>query len=107
MSRHDYDLYCLIQKGVAADALADPDLFRRVVAHREVFFRRSAEAQSSLKPGSLRLVPAPARETAWRRDYEAMREAMFFGESPSWKELIQVVGDFEARFNAAAGPAQP
>ena len=104
MSRHDYDLYCLIQKGVAADALADPDLFRRVVAHREVFFRRSAEAQASLKPGSLRLVPSAVREPAWRRDYEAMREAMFFGESPSWKDLIQVVGDFEARFNAGAQP---
>lgn len=75
-----------------------------MVAHREVFFRRSAEAQSSLKPGSLRLVPAAGREPAWRRDYEAMREAMFFGESPSWKELIRVVGDFEARFNERARP---
>jgi hypothetical protein len=67
-----------------------------------VFFRRSAEAQASLKPGTLRLVPTAEREPAWRRDYEAMQETMFFGESPQWKQILQVVGEFEARFNKVA-----
>ena len=102
LSRHYYDLYCLIRSGAADEALADRDLFKRVVAHREVFFRRSAEAQASLKPGTLRLLPATEREPAWRRDYEAMQETMFSGESPEWKEILQVVGEFETRFNKAA-----
>ena len=102
LSRHYYDLYCLIRSGAAGEALADRDLFKRVVTHREVFFRRSAEAQASLRPGALRLLPAAEREPAWRRDYEAMQEAMFFGESPEWKEILRVVGEFEARFNAGA-----
>ncbi len=102
LSRHYYDLYCLIRSGAAGEALADPDLFKRVVAHREVFFRRSAEAQASLKAGTLRLVPTTEREPAWRRDYLAMQEAMFFGESPGWQEILQVVGEFETRFNAEA-----
>lgn len=102
LSRHYYDLYCLISSGTAEEALADPGLFQRVVAHREVFFRRSAEAQASLKPGTLRLVPTAEREPAWRRDYEAMQETMFFEEAPRWEEILQVVDKFEARFNAVS-----
>ena len=64
-----------------------------------MFFRRSAEAQASLRPGALRLLPIAEREPAWRRDYLAMQETMFFGDSPTWKEILQVVGEFETRFN--------
>jgi len=31
-----------------------------------------------------------------------MREAMFFGESPDFGEILTVVGEFEQRFNAMA-----
>lgn len=101
LSRHYYDLWCLIRSGTADDAVADPDLFSRVVAHREVFFRRSAEAQATLRPGSLRLLLAADREADWRRDYEAMRETMFFGNPPEWDEILRVVSDFEKTFNAS------
>src|SRR3990172_4405052 len=88
------DRRCLIRSGTADAAVADPDLFNRVVAHRGVFFRRSAEAQSALRPGSLRLLPATEREPDWRRDYEAMKESMFFGAPPKWNEILRVVGEF-------------
>ena len=28
-----------------------------------------------------------------------MREAMFFGETPDFNDILSVVGDFERRFN--------
>jgi hypothetical protein len=87
---------------VGEAALAEPDLFNRVVAHREVFFRRSKEAQDTLRPGTLRLLPAAERQQDWQRDYEAMRETMFFGEPPAFAEILNVVGDFERRFNSTA-----
>jgi hypothetical protein len=102
LARHYYDLWCLLRAGVGDAALAEPDLFNRVVAHREVFFRRSKEAQYTLRPGSLRLLPATERQQDWQRDYEAMRETMFFGEPPEFAEILNVVGDFERRFNRAA-----
>ena len=34
-----------------------------------------------------------------------MREIMFFGEAPEFGEILRVVGEFEQRFNAAAGPS--
>lgn len=102
LSRHYYDLWCLIRSGTAKEAIADPDLFKRVVAHREVFFRRSAQAQDTLRPGSLRLMPRREHFADWPRDYDAMREAMFFGESPEFIEILMEVETFQDDFNTHA-----
>lgn len=101
LARHYYDLWRLIGAGVAERAVADVGLFDRVVAHRRVFFRKSREAQETLRAGTLRLVPEPSQLDAWERDYAAMRESMFFGEAPAFDEILRVVGEFERRFNAS------
>lgn len=101
LARHYYDVWCLIRAGVADKALADAGLFERVAAHRAVFFRKKKEVQESLRPGSLRLLPADKHRAAWRHDYDAMREAMFFGETPDFDEILRVVGEFERGFNAS------
>jgi len=101
MARHYYDLWCLIRAGVGARAAADDALFQRVAAHRGVFFRKRKEAQDTLARGTLRLLPAPEQTAAWKRDYEAMRESMLFGEVPEFNEVIEVVRAFELAFNNA------
>ncbi len=100
LARHYYDLWCLITRGVAERAARDTELFERVAAHRAVFFRRSRDAQASFAPGSLRLMPADDRWAQWRRDYDAMRESMFFGDTPEFAEILAVVGRFEEDFNS-------
>lgn len=105
LARHYYDVWALIRGGVAERALADAGLFGRVAAHREVFFRRSRQAQESLRPGTLRIVPRAERRAGWKRDYDAMREAMFFGEPPRFDEILAVVAAFEQRFNGTASEA--
>ena len=105
LSRHYYDLYCLIRRGFADNAVADQGLFERVAAHREVFFRYTWMDYRTLCPGRLRLLPAPDQQEAWQRDYAAMRDTMFFGEAPQFEEILRVVGEFERGFNAAAGSA--
>ena len=102
MARHYYDLWRLITRGVAERAAADPALFQRVAAHRKIFFRLSWVDYSTHRPGSLRLLPLDQQLDFWRRDYEAMRGPMFFGEAPDFDEILRVVGDFERRFNQMA-----
>jgi hypothetical protein len=99
MSRHYYDLWCLIRKGVAAEAVQDRGLFERVAAHRKVFFRYSWMDYATLSKGRLRISPLPEQEAEWRRDYEAMRGEMFFRDPPAFDEVLGVVGDFEKNFN--------
>ena len=81
---------------------AEPELFERVAAHRAVFFRRTREAQDALRPGLLRLLPAAERQQDWKRDYETMRETMFFGEPPEFEEILRIVGEFQNTFNRSA-----
>lgn len=102
LARHYYDLFCLIKSGVGKKARDDKALFDAVHAHRLVFFRKSQEIQDARKPGSFRLVPAAAHRETWRADYEQMREPYFFGEPPTFEEVLGVVGEFEQQFNQQA-----
>lgn len=99
MSRHYYDLWCLINKGVAAEALLDQGLFERVAAHRQRFFRYGWMDYTTLSEGRIRLVPLPEQEAEWRADYSAMSGQMFFGNPPSFDEVLRIVKLFEVEFN--------
>ena len=99
MARHYYDLWCLITRGVAARALDRSDIFSRAAQHREIHFGWSWMDYSTLRRGPLRLLPLPDQEPEWRRDYQAMRDEMFFGDVPSFDEISKVVGGFQREFN--------
>jgi len=106
MARHYYDLWSLIQAGVAARAAADAALFARVVEHRSVFFRWSWMDYSTMQRGTLRLVPLDEQIAAWRSDYDAMRAEMFFGTPPTFDEVLAVVRQFEHEFNNTAATGE-
>lgn len=100
LSRHYYDLWCLIGKGIAAEAVADTDLFEHVARHRQIFFKQNWVDYGTLRKGTLRLIPPPEQMSAWRQDYDAMREEMFFDEPPKFDEVLTAVAAFESEFNA-------
>jgi hypothetical protein len=99
LSRHYYDLWCLIEAGIAEQAVADSGLFDNVAKHRQIFFRQSWVNYDTLQRGTLRLVPLPEQLSEWRRDYEAMRQEMFFDEPPNFDQLLMVIKRFEEEFN--------
>lgn len=99
LSRHYYDVWCLITRGVADQAIADTGLFERVAAHRAVFFRHTWMDYTTLKRGSLRLMPLRTQYPEWQRDYESMRETMFFGETPEFLEILMKIEEFQDKFN--------
>ena len=102
MSRHYYDVWALITKGIADEAIADAGLFERVATHRVAFFGYGWMDYSTLRPGALRIVPLADQLSAWQTDYEAMRQSMFFEDPPQFDEILRVLGDFENRFNRTA-----
>jgi hypothetical protein len=99
LARHYYDLWCLIEKGVAARATQDLNLFKRIAAHREIYFNWSWMDYGTLRKGALRLLPLESQMQDWRRDYQAMAGEMFFGKVPAFDEIMRVVGKCEKRFN--------
>jgi len=100
LARHYYDLWCLIRSGVAERAAKREDVFRRAARHREIYFNWSWMDYATLNRGKLRLVPPPQQAAEWRRDYLAMSREMFFGEIPEFDEVLQVIEDFQNRFNS-------
>jgi predicted nucleotidyltransferase component of viral defense system len=99
MARHYYDLYCLINAGIGDKASRDLELFRRIAAHRQVYFRYTWVDYDTLCPGRLKLVPPDEELANWKNDYNAMKDAMFFGEPPEFDELIRSAGKFQDDFN--------
>lgn len=105
MARHYYDLWCLLRAGVGERALGNTALFQRVAEHREIFFRYSWVDYTTHKPGTFRLAPPESHLANWRHDYAQMLGPMFFGEVPSFDEMIAAAADFASRFNATAKQA--
>ena len=100
MARHYYDLYRLILAGIGDQSAQDIELFRQIVNHRRVFFRYSWFDYSTLDIGRLRLVPAAGDRPTWQADYENMQGEMFYGDVPTFEEIMAVVGDFQTKLNA-------
>ncbi len=57
LSRHYYDLWSIIDKGMAQEPLEDLELFWRIVRHREVYFRIGSLDYETMSPGKLRICP--------------------------------------------------
>jgi len=100
MARHYYDLWCLLRAGVGDMALLNKTLFQRVAEHREIFFRYSWVDYSTHKPGTFRLSPPADHIANWRSDYREMLGPMFFGETPTFEQMMAAAAEFEKTFNA-------
>lgn len=105
MARHYYDLYRLILADIGDEAILDSELFESIAAHRKIYFQQSWVDYSTLIPGQMRLLPTAAdRASYWQADYENMRQEMFFGEVPTFDEILTVAGEFQDRLNAGRNP---
>ncbi len=100
MARHYYDLYRLILAGIGDQAVQDIGLFRRTAKHRQAFFRRARFDYSTLNIDRLQLMPAKVDLPTWQADYESMQGEMFYGEVPTFEDILAVVGDYQAKLNA-------
>lgn len=101
LARHYYDLWCLDRGEIAERAITAPGLLERVTEHRRTFFRMGGPAQQTLERGTIRLIPTEQRMPAWKSDFDAMRDTMFFHAPPAWSRIIDELRPLERRINAA------
>jgi len=100
MARHYYDLWVMITKGIGDRAIQDPALFDQIADHRKIYFKWSWVDYSTLKPSTIRLHPPEYHLSLWKQDYQAMRQEMFVGEIPKFDELMEVVKEFNEKWNS-------
>ncbi|MFN8945358.1 MAG: nucleotidyl transferase AbiEii/AbiGii toxin family protein [Pseudobdellovibrionaceae bacterium] len=99
ISRHFYDFCCLLKSKTKKNAVADLKLLERVAKHKSIYFAATWASYDTAKKGSLKLCPPSRIAKDLEDDFEAMG-AMFFGKTYAWKEIIEVIEEFEADFNA-------
>jgi hypothetical protein len=100
MARHFYDVWRLIDAGIAAKAIADSTLFEHVVRNRRVYFRQNWVDYDTMKAGSLDMMPMPDQLAEWRADYAAMQGDMFLTPPPQFDEVLAAIATFQERFHA-------
>ena len=101
MSRHYYDVWRLIEGGIAAAAVQDAVLFEQIVNHRKVYFGQRWVDYDQLTRGSIQMMPAPDHLDEWRRDYAAMQREMFTTPPPPFEEILSVIERFQEGLKSA------
>jgi hypothetical protein len=84
---------------IADQALNDKELYLSVIEHRRVFIGLSGFDYSTLLPQTLNVLPSAEIQELWKQDYQAMRESMIYGESPSFDQLIENLQALNAHIN--------
>jgi hypothetical protein len=76
-SRHYYDVAMLSQTPIKDEALADLQLLRDVVRHKETFYPAAWARYDLAVPGTLKLAPAGAGVSALKQGYRDMAIFIF------------------------------
>jgi hypothetical protein len=105
MSRHYYDIVMLAGKGIALKALKKRELLEEVVKNSRIDctdsnYSNSYKAFKDLLERKIRLVPPVTDIAALQRDYAGMLDSgMFFGDHPSFEEIMVEIGELENKLN--------
>ncbi len=99
MSRHLYDLEKMMDI-YAIDALADKDLYDKIIEHRRKFYHISAVDYNSDKRQHIRICPPEELSDAYRQDYEKMQTTFIYDkECLSYEKLINRLRELENIFH--------
>ena len=97
-SRHYCDFSEMVRRGVGASAIAKLNLLARVAQHKSLFFKTSWAHYAEAVKGSLRVMPPVHRLKPLREDYAKMQQ-MFFGEPPTFEDILVLLRQWESEFN--------
>lgn len=99
LSRHLYDVYQLSQTEFAEKAISDKDLYETIVNHRYRFAKLGGVDYNLHQAQTINIIPIPEVIDLWEKDYKVMQEQMIHGTSPSFKELIKHLKNFNRKIN--------
>ena len=98
LSRHLYDLDKLMDSQHSEDALNDFELYKSIVAHREMFNQIRGIDYANHHPHKIDFVPPKDIIEKWKKDYIAMQESMIYGDSKNFEDLISSIEKIRERF---------
>lgn len=100
ISRHYYDLHCMLETEIGRAAVADLALGNECVAHAKTFFNRPDFNLDTAASGTFSLVLPDGMATRLIGDYKNT-EAMIFGEAPSFDQILASIVALENLLNGS------
>lgn len=97
MSRHLYDLKCMMGTNVETEALSDHGLYDELINHRKHYQRDSRVNYESLHHSSISFIPPTAVMDEYRKDYSKMQEEMIYGASVTFEEIIESLTSLQGK----------
>ena len=98
LSRHYYDVATMATTTFANRAINDMALFKNVIDHAQMLYRRSWMKLDEIKTEGIKLIPQDELHKNLETDYNLMK-GMLFGEKPSFSSLVERIKVLENNFN--------
>ncbi|WP_437373840.1 nucleotidyl transferase AbiEii/AbiGii toxin family protein [Maribacter litoralis] len=99
MTRHLYDISRLIDTEYLERAIGNKELYDTIVNHRSRLTKISWVDYSTHNYKTLNFIPPKEVIEEYEKDYSAMKESMFYGETESFADLIKKLKKLNARIN--------
>lgn len=100
MTRHLYDISRLMDTEFLDQAINDNDLYQTIISHRSVLTRISWVDYNRHRYKTLNFIPPKSEIEEWKKDYQAMQESMFYGETESFENLLEKLTELNKRINS-------
>lgn len=91
MSRHLYNIGEIITTDFGFKALNDKGLFNEIISHRKIFTPIKTVNYDKLEIDNLKIIPPKEIFNKYENDYKEMQENMIYGNSMSFKSLIDKI----------------
>lgn len=98
MSRHFYDLECLMDTEYGRAALMDNALYQEIINHRRKFYHVGAVDYNQLQRESISIVPPKELMPLYEADYADMRKSFIYDSSKDFGQLMARMVELEGRF---------
>lgn len=99
-SRHFYDLYQMIVKGIGEESLKEMYLLKMVVDFKKKFYPCNWANYDEVMDGNCKLIPNNHALEIFSKDYDQMKH-MFYGDYPTFEEIIDQLLRFQNTLNQA------
>jgi hypothetical protein len=97
-SRHMYDLYMMMQKGIDEKAVTNDELWNTIHHHRSTLTSMHGVDYTPDIRERIQIVPPEQSMDSWKADYEEMVGAMIYNNPPSFDAIISSIKKLEDEF---------
>jgi hypothetical protein len=98
MSRHYYDIYMMVNRGIAETAVSNVGLLEEVLQNTKYYFKDNSASYDTAIIGSLSLSPSEDMVPSIEKDYYEMKK-MIIGEYPDFSKIMGKIAFLEKLIN--------